>query len=190
VVKTPPPDLAHRLREASPDILRLSGDPNFDEVSKKIGVARATLYYYFAGRDDLYAFLLTSHLEEGAALFSFEDGDDPVQRLLRALEAMVEFLASRPGVCAGLLAALGSGTPMDEVLRANERIVAAPLRRILQEGESEGAFAFDDAHDTANAFTGAILSAVLGRAIGDRPLDEPYFPRHLAGQLVSGVAVR
>lgn len=188
-MKTPPADLANRLREASPEILRLGEDPNFDEVSERTGVARATLYYYFSGRDDLYAFLLTSHLEEWAAQFSSVEGGDPVQHLQRVLEAMVEFLAARPGVCAGLLSALGSGTQMDDVMRANERIVAAPLRGILQEGEREGVLVFYDAHDTANAFTGAILSAVLGRAIADLPLDEPDFPRHLASQLVSGVAV-
>jgi len=176
------------LREASADILRLGKDPNFDEVSEKTGVARATLYYYFAGRADLHAFLLTTHLEEGATLFRSVDGDDPVQHLQKVLEAMVEFLASRPGVCAGLLSALGSGTQMEEVMRANEEIVAAPLRNVLERGESEGVFVFDDAHDTANAFTGAILSAVLGRAIAGRPLDEPTFPRRLAGQLITGVA--
>jgi TetR/AcrR family transcriptional regulator len=190
LVKTPPPELASRLREASPDILRLGVDPNFDEVSERTGVARATLYYYFSGRDDLLAFLLTSHLEEGAALFSSVDGDEPVQHLQRVLEAMVEFLASRPGVCAGLISALGSGTRMDEVLRANEKIVAGPIREILERGESEGAFVFDDARDTANAFTGAILTVVLGRAVGDRPLDEPDFPSRLASQLLSSVSVR
>jgi TetR/AcrR family transcriptional regulator len=188
-VKTPPADLAQRLQEASPEILRLGGDPNFDEISERTGVARATLYYYFAGRDDLFAFLLTSHLEEAAALFRSVDADDPVQHLQQVLEAMVEFLAARPGVCAGLLSALGSGTQMDEVLRASETIVAAPLRHILEGGEREGVLAFSDVHDTANSFTGAILSAVLGRAIGNRPLDEPDFPRQLAEQLVTGVAV-
>lgn len=189
-MKTPPPELANRLREASPKILRLGADPNFDEVSEETGIARATLYYYFSGRDDLYAFLLNSHLEEGAAVFASIEDESPVEQLRRVLEAMVEFLASRPGVCAGLLSALGSATKMDEVMRANERIVASPIRRILDRGKGEGAFTFDDAHDTANAFSGAILSAVLGRAIEDRPLDQPDFPRQLADQLVSGIASR
>ena len=189
-MKTPPPELAHRLREASPSILRLGADPNFDEISEMTGIARATLYYYFSGRDDLYEFLLSSHLEEGAASFSPVEGDDPAQRLQGVLQAMIEFLASHPGVCAGILSALGSGTKMDQVMRANERIVATPIRGILAEGKTEGVFTFDDAHDTANAFTGAILSAVLGRVVEGRPLDQPDFPNHLADQLVAAVLVR
>lgn len=189
-MKTPPVDLANRLREASADILRLDAEPNFDEISERTGVARATLYYYFSGRDDLYAFLLTTHLAEGAALFPEANGDeDPAQRLRAVLQSIVEFLASKPGVCAGLLAALGSGMHMNEVLEANDRVIGAPLRRILREGQAAGVFVFDDDTDTANALLGAILSAVLGRAIGNRPLDETKFHEQLAGQLVRSVAV-
>lgn len=94
-----------------------------------------------------------------------------------------------PGVCAGLLTALGSGSQMEEVLRANDRVIAAPLRRLLRDGQEAGLFFFDDEYDTANSFLGATLTAVLGRALENRPLDEPDFYQQVAGQLVRSITV-
>lgn len=188
-MKTPPEHLAARLYAASAQILRLDSEVRLDEVATTIGVPRATLYYYFSGRDDLTAYLLTRHLEAGSEVFtpvlSAESGAEDKLRAL--LLATVGFLAEHPGLCGGLLSAMGSGIGMQEVMAANERVIAAPLRDLLSHGRESGEFSFDDTADAANILLGAMLIAVLGRAIEGRSLDDGEFRRSIADQLLRTV---
>lgn len=190
-MKTPPEDLARKLTDASERVLSLDGEVKLEEVARSIGVARATLYYYFSGRDDLVGFLLAHHLRAGgevlAAALVGAAGRDPAGRLHAVVEALVGFLAAHPGVCAGLLGAMGAGGRMAEVMAANDRAIGAPLRELLVEGRALGAFTFADAADAANALMGAMVIAVLARAAGARPLDDPAFAPALADQLTRSV---
>lgn len=188
-MKTPPPDLAAKLTDAGERILALDGGVKLDDVAKTVGVARATLYYYFSGRDDLTAFLLAHHLHAGGEVLAeaLASGEDHSARLRATLRALVRFLAAHPGVCAGLLAAAGAGDRMTEVMAGNDRAIGAPLRELLVEGRALGAFAFEDAKDTVNAITGAMVITVVARAAEHRPLDDDAFVRALADQLTAGV---
>ncbi|MDY7103664.1 MAG: TetR family transcriptional regulator [Actinomycetota bacterium] len=192
-MKTPPDELAAKLIGASGRILSLDGEVKLDEVATSIGVARATLYYYFSGRDDLVGFLLAHHLRAGGEVLAAALADgvdlDPADRLRAVVESLAAFLAAHPGVCAGLLGAMGAGGRMAEVMAANDRAIGAPLRELLVEGRALGAFSFDDTADAANALMGAMVIAVLARAAAARPLDDPAFPRSLADQLTRSVAV-
>ena len=38
-----------------------------DDLAALVGVPRATLYYYFSGKDDVFEFLLTQKLQRGTA---------------------------------------------------------------------------------------------------------------------------
>jgi len=188
-MKTPPDHLAARLYDASAQILRLDSEVKLDEVANTVGVPRATLYYYFSGRDDLTAYLLTRHLEAGNEVFapviSGESGAG--EKLRELLQAMTGFLAEHPGVCGGLLSAMGSGIGMQEVMIANDRVIAAPLRDLLSHGRESGEFTFDDAADTANLLLGGMLIAILGRAVEARSLDDGGFRRSIADQLLRTV---
>jgi AcrR family transcriptional regulator len=185
-MKTPPDHLAARLYDASAQILRLDNEVKLDEVATTIGVPRATLYYYFSGRDDLTAYLVTRHLEAGSEVFApvLSDESGAEDKLRALLLAMIGFLAEHPGVCGGLLSAMGSGIGMQEVMTANERVIAAPLRDLLNRGREIGEFAFDDAADTANLLLGAMLITVLGRAVDGRSLNDGEFRESIADQLL------
>jgi AcrR family transcriptional regulator len=188
-VKTPPTDLAERLLEASEQVLFGDPPPRLEDVARLVGASRATLYYYFSGRDDLLAFLLTAHAKRGAeTVRSAISPDDPPDLRLRAMvAAMVEYLGHHPGVCAGLLTALGATGRMSEVLQTNDTLIAAPLRELLTAGRQSGAFAIDNVSDAANALLGAILLAVLGRSTSDADATDPAFQQQLTEQAVQGV---
>ena len=98
-MKVPPPDLARRLVEAGEEILAGDPPPRLEDVAVTVGTSRASLYYYFSGRDDLLTFLLTSHAREGAdrALARAKASDPPQTRLRAMLEALVEYLGAHPG---------------------------------------------------------------------------------------------
>lgn len=165
-MKAPPDDLAQRLVATSGEILARSGDVRFDDVAKSVGVARATLYYYFSGRDDLVAFVLAEHLRAGAAVIEAARTTDasPATQLRAAVAGLVRFLGEHPGLCAGVLAAMGSAGKMDDALAANERHIAAPVRAMVQAAISAGAAAPGDPDDRTSAILGGVLMTVLARA--------------------------
>ncbi|TDC76524.1 TetR/AcrR family transcriptional regulator [Micromonospora sp. KC606] len=199
-MRTPPPDLAGRLLDASAELLRADDPPQLADVARLMGVARATLYYYFAGREDLLAFILAAHVREGGQVMATADDEAlPAPERLRAvLAAMCSYLGARPFVCTGLLTAAGAGGRMHEVLAANDAVIGAHLRRILQEGVNVGTLGGTAQHnldatdvaDAANAAMGAVLLAVLGRAAATLDTTEPAFARKVAARIVDGLRAR
>jgi AcrR family transcriptional regulator len=169
----------------------LDPDPalRLEDVARLVGASRATLYYYFAGRDDLLSFLLAEHTRQGAeaAQAAMRADDGPEARLRAMVTALAGYLGDQPGTCAGLLAALSTAGRLGEVLQANDTWIAAPLRGVLTEGRDAGVFAVEDSADAANAILGGLMLAVLGRAmIGADPTDPP-FRQHLVNQMLRGV---
>ena len=191
-VKSPPADLAKHLLDVSEQVLRTDPPPRLEDVARLVGASRATLYYYFSGRDDLLAFLLTEHARQGAQSVqaSMRQDDPPEQRLRAMVTAMVDYLGRRPGTCAGLLSALGATGRMSEVLQANDTWIAGPLRDLLTDGCKAGAFAVNDVADAANAILGAVLLAVLGRSIAGADPSDPQFRQQLTEQAIRGILTR
>ena len=188
-VKTPSPNLAGRLLDITEQALRTDPPPRLEDLAQLIGVSRATLYYYFSGRDDLLTFLLTEHAKEGGRAVAAAMGseDAPRARLRAMVGAMVEYLGSHPGICAGLLGALGESGRMDEALQANETWILQPMRELLAEGRQDGVFAIDDVGDAANAILGGVLLGVLGRSMAGGDTSEAGFRDRLSEQAVRGV---
>jgi TetR/AcrR family transcriptional regulator len=105
----------------------------------------------------------------------------PAQRLRSMLGAMIEYLSRHPGTCAGLLGALGTSGQMSEVLQTNDVWIAGPLRELLT------TLSVENVVDAANAILGAVLLAVLGRAMSGADPTDPDFRQHLTDQLLTGV---
>lgn len=188
-VKKPPDDLAQRLLDVSEQVLRATPPPRLEDIAGLVGASRATLYYYFAGRDDLIAFLLTAHAQDGAQAVraSINPEDPPEQRLRAMVAALASYLGHRPGICVGLLGALGAAGRMTEVLDANDTWIAGPLRDLLTEGRAAGVVTVDNVADAANAMLGALLLAVLGRSMAGADPTDPGFCLHLTDQVLRGV---
>src|SRR5215813_9410046 len=93
-MKTPPADLAERLIAVSETVLGADPPPRLEDVATAIGASRASLYYYFSGRDDLVAFLLARHARAGAAAVAEAVNPEaaPAERLRLTVEALTEFL--------------------------------------------------------------------------------------------------
>jgi TetR/AcrR family transcriptional regulator len=188
-VKSPPPELADRLLEVSEQVLHADPPPRLEDVARLVGASRATLYYYFSGRDDLLTFLLTAHTQHGAqAVRASVNPDHPPHQRLRAMvAALAAYLGRHPGICAGLLGALGGSGRMGEALQANDTRIAAPLREVLTDGRKAGVFTLGNPADAANAVLGAILMAVLGRSMSGADPTDRRFQQHLTDQVVRGI---
>ena len=191
-MKNPPADLAQRLLDVSEQVLRTDPPPRLEDIAGLVGASRATMYYYFAGRDDLLSYLLTAHTQRGAeaAQADLDPGDPPEQRLRSMVTGLAGYLGRHPGICSGLLAALGATGRMAEVLHANDVWIAGPLRDLLAEGRTAGVIHAEDIPDAANAMLGALLLAVLGRSVAEADPADPRFHERLADQLLRSVLPR
>ena len=180
-MKNPPADLAARLLEVGEQVLDPESTLRLEDVARLVGASRATMYYYFSGRDDLLTFLLTEHTRRGAAaLAAAVDPAEPADvRLTAAVSALVDYLSRHPGTCAGLLAVFGGAGRIGEVLQETERRIAGPLRELIGSGP--------DAADATNAVLGALLLGVLGRVTAGADPTDVEFRRRLTEQAVRGV---
>src|SRR3546814_10272062 len=59
-----PPGLADKLTSAAGGFAVAFDDIRMEDIASASGIPRATLYYYFAGKDDVLAFLLRSMLDD------------------------------------------------------------------------------------------------------------------------------
>lgn len=189
-MKTPSADLTARLLARAPELLRPEGVPRFEEVADLVEVSRATLYYYFSGQDDLLAFLLTAHVEDGAAAMAAADpGSGPAAERLRAvMTAVAEFLGQHPAVCSGLLSAASSGGQLREVLVAHDAHIARPVRDLLSAGAADGSLHVTDVRDASNTLLGAVLMAVIGRAAEERDPADADFRDAVVDQVMRGLS--
>ena len=59
-----PEAMATKLNAAANDLLTSFDDLQMNDIAAAAGVARSSLYYYFANKDDVLAFLLRAMLED------------------------------------------------------------------------------------------------------------------------------
>src|SRR5882757_3058272 len=189
-MRRPPSKLVQRLVSVSEEVLRPDPALRLEDIAALIGSARATLYYHFAGRDDLVAFLLEEHLRVAAEAveLAITTTQPPVVQLRSAITSLVGFLGERPGVCAGLLSFAGATGRLGTLMAAKDATLAAPLRKLLDEGAATDQFTINDSGDAANAILGAVLIATLTRWEGGRDTADPEFQRALTDQVVRSVA--
>jgi TetR/AcrR family transcriptional regulator len=188
-VKQPPGDLARRLADASEEILRPGQELRLEDIAALTGTARATLYYYFSGRDDLLAFLLSQHMTAAgeAITAAASPGQPPGARLRAMVTALVAFLGGRPGVCAGLLSFAGSAGRLGPVMAVKDAMLAAPLAGVIRDGIQASQFPATEPDDAASAILGAAMIATLARWERGGDSTSPAFQQALTEQIVRGV---
>lgn len=179
-MKTPPVDLADRLLAASAPILDAGAGVRFDDIAEQVGVARATLYYYFSGRDDLLSFVLAEHIRRGAEIVQGATGATPTARLRAAVTGLVEFLGAHPELCPALLSAMGGAGRMSEALQANDELIARPVAAMIRDGIAAGELRAADPDDLAASVLGSTLMIVLSRTVRGRSIEGRADARRVA----------
>jgi AcrR family transcriptional regulator len=191
-VKTPPEDLAEKLYGLSEEFLSKGHDVRIDEVAETVGVPRATLYYYFSGRDDLLAFLMSEKTRRmGAHVHKAMLESGPVvDRLGGVIGAAVDTMADSPSLCVNLLAAIGRAEALGDLLTLWEQALFVPLRELLIEGRATGDLDVDDLDTVSAAIGGAVMMATLRDYIARGEIDAPNVSQVLTRQLVEGLRAR
>ena len=191
-MKTPPAELTARLIKVSDQLEGTEFDVTIDEVAKLADVPRATLYYYFSGKDDLIAFFLNekfSLVRDAIAGAAASEGTVS-ERLTRAMTAILEGLEAHPPLCTELPIAVKRSGNMGEVLRNADRVIMTPLRELLIEGRATGELTVDDVELTATALMGALHFVGMMHLTTTGTLNAHAVADSLVPQLINGIRAR
>jgi AcrR family transcriptional regulator len=141
-----------------------------DDIASVTGVPKATLYYYFAGKEDVLAFLFRQLLGEvGDAVRAAVDAPGTAAERLRALlRAHLAIFASRYEASRALQFDLGRAARIPDIQAATDAAFVDPVTALLTEGSADGSLrAVTDPRATALAILGAVTSTGLN-AFGRR----------------------
>jgi TetR/AcrR family transcriptional regulator len=136
-----PAQLAARLSPAA----QLFADRGLDntkieDVAVATGVPKATLYYYFASKEEILAHLLQhalARISEAVAVAATREGT-AAERLQAVIAAQLAVMAEQPAVCRALIGDLGRAGRIPEIARALNQAYYQPVEALLTEGVLDG----------------------------------------------------
>jgi AcrR family transcriptional regulator len=192
-VKQPPDDLAQKLIEASAQFAGTGLDLSVDEVAQAAGVPRATLYYYFSGKEDLVDFYLSYKLDSMSEAMQKAAASEGtvVERLDRCIRSVLHAMAAQPALCTELPEALRRAKDnFSEVALKADVVMRQPIRDLLIEGAANGELNVPDVDLVIDAINGAVGQVALIRLTMAGELDADSVADTLVPLLISGLSKR
>ncbi|GMQ86631.1 MAG: hypothetical protein BMS9Abin07_2218 [Acidimicrobiia bacterium] len=189
-MKRPPDDLVDKLLDAADHFRGTGLDVSMEEVAETAGVPRATLYYYFSGRDDLINFYLTSKLDSVTAAMekAAASGGTAIERIGAMTRAVLHSMAAQPALCTELPHALHrAGTNFSEVAMKADTVMRRPMRDVLVEGKASGELNVPDVELAIDAIHGAVGQVAMIRLTRDGTFDPDEVADQLIPLIISGI---
>ena len=157
--------MANKLYAAA-DLIAARGLANtkVEDIAAASGVPKATLYYYFAGKDEILSFLLRDSL----ALLAREVADAADapglgrDRLAGVITVQIGHTINRPGSSRALVGDLGRAIRLPELATAAQEAFYDPIARVLHAGASDGSLRpLEDPQAGAVSIFGAIMMTAM-----------------------------
>lgn len=189
-----PAQIAERLSAAA-ELFAERGlnDTKIEDIAAATGIAKATLYYYFAGKEDILAFLLHDSLHQIATEVAVIVGTEGsgAQRLHEVIAAQLRLMAERPAVCRALIGDLGRAGRMPVIADMISTAYFQPVETLLRAGAADGSLvAVDNTRATAIALFGAVTTSALTYLVTDDALDEDLVAHTIHDLLFVGLRPR
>ena len=151
------------------------------------------MYYYFAGKEDILAFLMEDALREitaDVAAVVHSDGTG-AQRLGGVISAQLRVMAHRPAVCRALIGELGRAARIPVIADMISTAYLEPVEKLLIAGADDGSLvAQHDPRSAAIALFGAVTTSALTYLISDNTIDEALVARTIQSILFEGLRLR
>ena len=163
---------------------------SMDEIARVSGVPRATIYYYFSGRDELLVHVTSLALAELAtdAQKVVDGPGTAVERLRSLVRRNLDHLHTHRATSELLFANLGTAGVVDVTSRIKSGILD-PIESMLAEGVVEGTVRpLDDVGLTATALFGAILVVGLSEVYLTGGLDPEDLTDRLVPMFLAGLS--
>lgn len=180
---------------AAADLFAENGlnDTKIEDVAAVTGVPKATLYYYFPGKEDILAFLLQELLRDiSAAVKTVVAGDGTAaERLVGVIGAQLRVMGQRPAVCRALIGELGRAGRMPAIAEMINTAYQKPVEDLLVAGDRDGSLQPQrDVQATSIALFGAVTVSALMYLVGGVDLDETTVGDTLNRLVIDGLRPR
>ncbi len=159
-----PDDMAAKVMAAAQLFAERGLDgATMSDIAKVTGIPRATLYYYFEGKEAVFARMCALVLDrfEEAVSGALDGAGSAAERLGRVVRAQLDFCAAHPAAFLAVHLDLGRAARRAEM---SERIVRAylrPVAKLLEEGAGDGTIRpVANPRTVAAALLGATTTAV------------------------------
>jgi AcrR family transcriptional regulator len=173
-VREVPGDMVAKLEAAADELLARFDELQMADIAAAAGIARSSLYYYFANKDDVLSFFLRSTLQaltEATGPVVAAPGD-PRTRLRAVIRAQLQHLNDHPSASQLLIANLGRVGKLPDIAASVAAGFEEPVRRLLAEGTSDGSFRrLPDEEMAATALFGAALVVGLRTLVVEGTID-------------------
>ncbi|MUL63029.1 TetR family transcriptional regulator [Mycobacterium sp. CBMA 234] len=165
-----PAAVASKLYAAA-ELIATKGLENtkIEEIATASGVPKATLYYYFTGKDDILGFLLRDSLGDLAREVA-EAANSPgsgKERLAAVITVQVAHTMNRPGTSMALIGDLGRAIRLPELATAVQHAFYEPITRVLEAGAADGTLKHvaDPRSDAISIFGAVMMTALLHNVV-------------------------
>ena len=131
---------------------------SMDDLAKASGVPRATLYYYFSGKDDLVGFyvgVMMRRMHEAVAEGLSHPGT-PTEQVDTLIRAILRTFEEYPRMCVEMAEAVGNIVDHSQVFAEMQTGIIMPAVSILVAGNASGEFDVADPVTTVVAMTGGL----------------------------------
>jgi AcrR family transcriptional regulator len=165
-----------------------------DEIASEAGVARSTIYVYFANRDELLRACLKRMHDQLIETISesWDLGNGPTERLRLLIVGIFEQLDESPAFLRLALATLEAVSPSGAAVGSELSIigldVAGRFRDLFEEGVASGEFRFLDPDRAVTLIGQQIYGAMSVRAAEPLPRPRDEAASEVCDFLVHGLA--
>ena len=189
-----PAQLATKLYGAA-ELIADQGLDNtkIDDIAEASGVPKATLYYYFTGKEEILAFLLNDLLAAiaGDVAVAVSAEGPASERLAGVVRAQLGVMLRNPAPCRALVGDLGRAPRLPELAAALSAAFYEPVEKLLREGAQDGSLRpAEDPMSEAIMIFGTVTIAGLMEAIMGAHRDMETIANGVARLLLDGLAPR
>jgi TetR/AcrR family transcriptional regulator len=192
-MKPLPTELSTKLMDAADTASTGHGiDMSIDDLAKSAEVPRATLYYYFSGKEDLVQFYVGEMMRRGNEVVAgaLSEGGSPSERLAGVMRAMLENFADYPRICVEMSASIKFLQNYGPVMAEIERGTVAPIVAVMSEGNDSGEFDIADPMAAAISIMGGLHMIATMDIVRTGRLDAPARAEVLIPQMMHGMVSR
>lgn len=191
-----PAQIASQLQNALPLIAEQGLEQTkIDEIADASGVPKATLYYYFSGKEEILAFLFEDMLTAIADQSAIEMGTDGTarQRLEAVVKTQIRLLVENRPLGAALIGDLGRVARTPSLIDALAAAFYTPVENLLIEGGKDGSIrAVQNPLLGSMTIFGSVIMSILVTVISPissvtSASEEVIVPETLAGDLLDVV---
>ncbi len=183
-----------QVAEALPAAAEVFAERGFEgtrieDLAEATGIPKATLYYYFSGKEDLLVHLLGRLLARIAEAVQAAATDEGLarERLERVVSVQLEVLAAHPASLRVLVADLGRAGRIPEIADAIRTAFHEPVHTLLADGAEDGSLRPTDPDVTASAVFGVVTVPALFEIVTGRSLDADALAATLTPLLMEGI---